>query len=265
MVPGPFSKATFPKAIYPNGHFSERTEEQYREVLRAVQDAVREYNVPGPCIPQTIMCDFKKAVLNACNTVFPEVEPSACFFHLGQSMYRRIQAEGLQVKYNDDEDPVADVSATFAMLKHEWRQEEDFTPILTYFEKTYVNGAPERGRRRAIAPRYPPPLWNQYSAATRKEHRTNNVSEAWHNRFQVVVGKHHPDLYSALQELLKEQADTEIMVAELALGRKVKSAPRKKWLDVQNRIQDITLEYQNYKDNDDVLRYLRTLSYNVTL
>jgi len=34
------------------------------------------------------------------------------------------------------------------------------------------------------------------------------MSEAWHNRFAVVVGKHHPDLYTALQEFQKQQADT---------------------------------------------------------
>ena len=166
-----------------------------------------------------------------------------CFFHLAQAVYRRIQDEGLQVKYNDSKDrrikrythmlvalafvPLDDVKETFALLKSNMR-EADFQPILKYFDKTYVNGVVARGRRQRVPPRYPPRIWNQYEAATRKEHRTNNVSEAWHNRFQIVVGKHHPDLFSALKELQKEQTDTESMVAELSQGEESKGSSQAK-------------------------------------
>lgn len=50
--------------------------------------------------------------------------------------------------------------------------------------------------RKGILPRYPSAIWNQYQTALTGSHRTNNVSEGWHNRFQLVIGKHHPDLYS---------------------------------------------------------------------
>lgn len=259
---------------------SRKTEEQYTTVLRALRNAVTKYRVQGPCLPDRIMSDFEKGLINACNNVFPEAQVSGCFFHLGQSVYRRLQEEGLQAQYNDEDRrlkrythmllslafvPVDDVSDTLTMLKAEWRDEDDFIPMMKYFEKVYVSGVPGRGRRRAVAVRYPPALWNQYVAATTKDHRTNNVSESWHNRFQVVVGKHHPDIYSALKELQREQGDTEIMIAELSLGRRVKAMPRKKWIDMQQRIQDISLEYETYKDADDVLGYLRTLSYNFNL
>jgi len=36
-----------------------------------------------------------------------------------------------------------------------------------------------------------------------------HLSEGWHNRFQVVVGRQHPSVYSFFNELGKEQADTE--------------------------------------------------------
>lgn len=67
-----------------------------------------------------------------------------------------------------------------------------------------------RGRRATVPPRYPPAIWNQREAALAGSHKTNNVSEGWHNRFQLIAGKHHPDLSSALQELQLEEADTEI-------------------------------------------------------
>ena len=56
-------------------------------------------------------------------------------------------------------------------------------------------------------------------------------------RGAIVVGKHHPDIYSALTELQKEQADTESMVVELCLGKKVRALPMRKWVELQERIQ----------------------------
>lgn len=258
---------------------SHKTEAQYTQVLEAVRAAVTEFNVPGQCVPQRIMSDFEKGILNACKTVYPQAQVRACFFHLGQSVFARIQQEGLQCAYNNKDDrrikdhthmllavafvPLADVPATFRMLSQAWRTEDDFKPMIKYFDKTYVNGTPRRGNRAAVRPRYPPTLWNQYNAAISKLHRTNNVSEAWHNRFQVVVGKHHPDVYSALQEIQKEQGDTESMVAELSLGRKVKAAPRQKWITLQERIQTVATEYEDYKANDDVMEYLRIQASNI--
>ena len=149
---------------------------------------------------------------------------------------------GLQVAYQDQTDrsvevfvhmilalafvPVADVRSTFLKLRQECSP--NLLPLMDYFDKTYVRGRPARGRRHGVPPRYSPEVWNQYAAACNKSHRTNNASEGWRNRFRLVVGKHHPDLYFALMEFKKEQADTEIAISELLLGRRVKIAPKRK-------------------------------------
>jgi len=62
-----------------------------------------------------------------------------------------------------------------------------------------------RGRRPAVAPRYAPALWNQYGTAVAKSHRTNNVSEGWHNGLAQIVGKHHPDLYQRLSNFRRNK------------------------------------------------------------
>ena len=160
---------------------------------------------------------------------------SCCFFHLSQSLFRRIQEEGLQVRYNDPDDrtlkeythmilslcfvPLADVVSNFEMLLAACPPK--LLPVMEYFDRTYVRGRPAatRGRRqRMLPPRYEPAMWNHYEAARNKEHKTNNISEGWHNRFRIVVGKHHPDLYSCLTEFQKEQAYSETCISELALG-----------------------------------------------
>jgi hypothetical protein len=141
--------------------------------------------------------------------------------------------------------PVDDVTKVYRLLKRSGPQ--NLKPVLKYFEKIYITyRRKRRGITLQIPPRYPPHIWNQYTAATRDEHRTNNVSEGWHSRFHIVMGKNHPDLYSALTEIKKEQADTEIAVAELSLGRKIKVLPKKKWHDFKNKIRTIVLEYAKY-------------------
>ena len=37
----------------------------------------------------------------------------------------------------------------------------------------------------------------------------------------------------------KEHEDTEIQIMELSLGRKVKAAPKKSWIDVQKRMMKV--------------------------
>ena len=54
---------------------------------------------------------------------------------------------------------------------------EDLTPVIEYFEKTYVNGIPGRGRRRAVAPQYLPALRNLYEMCLTDGQKTNNLNE----------------------------------------------------------------------------------------
>lgn len=214
---------------------SSKQTEQYTTVLQAVQAAAEE-NAIQNFGPHKIMSDFEKGILNACNAVFPDAATTSCFFHLKQSLYRKIQEEGLQTLYNNPDDetirlqshmisalafvPTDHVSRVFRMLQDE--VEEKLDSILIYFGETYVIGRPARGRRRAVPPRYPPITWNQFDAALDGEHKTNNISEGWHNRFNLLVGKAHPDLYSLLKEFQKEQADSESMIAELSAGKRVR-------------------------------------------
>ena len=213
---------------------------QYATVFRAVNNAARAHGVIRE--PEMIMSEFEMAIIKASKEEFPHVAISLCFFHLKQSMYRKIQEKGLQVAYNDENDrtvkefthklaalafvPICDVTEAFAALKQ--TTPAAMREYLDYFDATYVNSAPARGRRRPLPPRYAVHLWNQYDPTREGKAKTNNVSEGWHNRFRLLVNRAHPDLYTFIKELKKEQGDTEIAVVELSLGRKIKAAPKKK-------------------------------------
>ncbi len=92
----------------------------------------------------------------------------------------------------------ADVLTSFTELRRKCPAE--LHGVYDEFEEFFITGKPARGRRPATRPRCPISLWNQYEKAINKSHRTNNVLEGWHNRFQPVVGKHHPDIYAMLRE-----------------------------------------------------------------
>lgn len=247
-------------------------EEEYSRVLEVVRDAVQRYRI-NPCTPMKIMSDFEKAILNACAAIYPAIPRSGCFFHLGQAVYRRVQALGLQARYNDEQDdsirnythmmlslayvPSADVPRVFQELRND--SPDELKDLLEYFDTYYVRGIPARGRRRAVQPRFPPNIWNQYDAAVANSHKTNNISEGWHNRFRTLVGKVHPDLYTFITEVKKEQANTEVCLLELSLGRRVKNTPARHWFTLQDRIRVIVMDYDDYVNDGTELEYLRNL------
>lgn len=88
------------------------------------------------------------AIINAVMSCFGEDILRLCFFHLNQSVYRHIQASGLQALYNDPDDrsirtaahmlcvlafvPPHDMIRVF--LKFALTVPEFFQPIIEYFE-----------------------------------------------------------------------------------------------------------------------------------
>jgi hypothetical protein len=203
----------------------DKAERSYIEVLSAVRDCCHDMRIAEPN-PTTIISDFEMGIINASKAEFPNAEIRLCLFHLRQSAWRKIQDEGLQIQYRDPDDdsirngykeivglafvPEEDVAGACREVL------DNLPPRMLgfgdYFERTYVTGRRARGGRRAARPRYHPGHWNQYKAARERQARTNNITEAWHNRFQVVVGKSHPSLYSLISEFQKEEADVMVMI-----------------------------------------------------
>lgn len=49
--------------------------------------------------------------------------------------------------------------------------------------------------------------------------KTNNIGEIWYNRFRIAIGKHQPDLYSALSSKKNKQIQR-LPLLKLALVEK---------------------------------------------
>ena len=73
--------------------------------------------------------------------------------------------------------------------------------FITYYEETWLVG------------NYPLPLWNVFESGSVC---TNNHVEGWHSRLKVV-GKAHPNIFEIV-EVFKEQASTEVSLAQLSAG-----------------------------------------------
>ena len=75
--------------------------------------------------------------------------------------------------------------------------------FMAYYETTWLVGS------------YPLPLWNVFESGST---RTNNHVEGWLNRLKKVVGKAHPNVFEIVETFKKEQASTEVSIAQLATG-----------------------------------------------
>ncbi len=147
---------------------SKKKTERYKEVLEVVKDAVERFYI-APRVPTKIMKDFELEIINACPEVFPGVPSSACYFHLSQIIYRRVQGDGLQEQHRDPLDrtvkrythmllalafvPKANALTSFAELCREYLAE--LHDVYDEFKEFFITGKPARGRRSATRPRYP--------------------------------------------------------------------------------------------------------------
>ena len=72
-----------------------KTTETYKRMFQIVKDLV-------PAVPTKLLLDFEKGAHTAFNSIFPEVTTTGCFFHLRQSVHRKVQELGLKQRHDQD-------------------------------------------------------------------------------------------------------------------------------------------------------------------
>lgn len=262
----------------------------YTKVFNIILQEGKKLRLLNSQIPKYIMSDFELAIINAAQEIFSdeldEENVKCCLFHLCQNVFRRIQAEGLQELYNSADRrfkkashalcalafvPTGEVVQHFTDIRDYLPEELD--PVTDYFEATYIrrmkakrgrgSSSGFRWRFQFCQPTYPPSLWNQYKSVLEGAARTNNLSEGWHNRFQLVVAKHHPSLYVFFDELRKEQADTEIMLLQLQLGQRIRKGLDRRRREIEENILNVVQQYEEYKQRGDIITYLKTIGHHI--
>ncbi|KAB0796844.1 hypothetical protein PPYR_10905 [Photinus pyralis] len=220
--------------------------------------------------PISVTSDFEKAIHNAVSRVFDEVQIVGCLFHLGQSLWRRVQLCNLTEDYLNNENvsqhtkmllslsfvPPNDVIMAFEELVENCPNTLD--PIVDYWEDTYI-GRLRRNRRGD--PRFPIAIWNVYNRVADRLPRTNNSVEGWHRAFQQTLNCHHPSVYKLIDQFKKEQDHVEILHTRITAGIQHPESSKRKYVQLNRRLEVLTDNY----DNTAVMDYLRGISHNMEI
>ena len=165
-------------------------------------EAVKEL-LPEGRYPKTVITDFEVGAYVAAVETFPDAEPALCYFHLGQSVDRKVNDAGLKQRYADDAyfrirvksmcalaflSPEK-VPAAFGSIEVQHRDDE--IELVQYFESNYIGRRNPNGNGRRN-PRYPLTAWNVYERRQHGRTRTNNSVEAFHRAMgSGLLRSHH--------------------------------------------------------------------------
>lgn len=190
-----------------------KTAATYTRMLNAVRSLVPN------ATPQVILTDFEKAAMDAFRDAYQTTEISGCYFHLCQSVLRKVSELGLRPAYDTDDPlrcfirclpalafvPLEEVVDAFDELQGLMPLDPGLDELVTYFEHTYIRGRRLPGRGENYRPPlFPPVLWNKRDHALEGIARTTNIVEGWHNSLQSIFLCNHPTMWLFLDGLKKE-------------------------------------------------------------
>ena len=191
-----------------------RTVQDYDEIFEFVGQSVNNE-------PPTVIMDFEQASTSSFRNVFVDGTVLHCFFHLSQSVFRKVQSLGLSALYTNEEDDLKDkirklLSVAFLpeesvkvslleMMDNE--EDADVKSIMEYFNDTYVSGKfIKLARRKEIRaqPLYPIAEWNVHSRFEEDIERTTNCQESFHNHLRIVCIHDHLQMHRLIYVLMEE-------------------------------------------------------------
>ena len=211
--------------------------------------------------------DFERASINAVAATFPEARIAGCYFHLGQSVYRRVQRLGLQGKYEANEDfrlgvkmlsaiafpPQEDIARGFGDLSPQFQDDE--IPLLQYFGRTYVGVRVGNERRNPLFAR---DIWAVSGGEDVGITRTNNAVEAFRHTFSAgLAGADRLGAWRFVETLQSQQNHTDKDVADFDQG--VDKVPKRRQVE---RGQHITAPTSRYGRGGDSMGIVRGIAYN---
>jgi hypothetical protein len=251
-----------PAALYcllPN-----KTKHTYDRLITEIKRLVPAGN------PAHILLDFETAAMSAFRQHYPEATVRGCYYHLTQSVLRKVQEVGLKIQYEQDDEircylrclsaishvPISDVIETFEILVDVMPQNEYVDEVVTYFEHTYIRGRRLRGRGDNYAvPIFGHDIWNQRDSAAEGIARTNNVCEGWHNGVHSLITCSHPSMWRFIEGLKRDSVLQLSSFLQGATG--VRNLSEKRYRDLRERVQRVMASYQQ----TDRLTFLRAIAY----
>ena len=234
-------------ALLPN-----KSEKTYSRMIELISPSMPDAS------PSRILLDFEQAPMNAFQKFFISAQMSGCYFHLCQSLNRRIN-ELCLIKVYENKPELAlalrclpalafedkgKVKGSFSLVIDDitevcdsqdvdMAEIEKIDELCCYFQKTYIEG-PRR-------PLFPPNIWNQREAAFEGIARTTNSVEGWHFGLQAYFTGAHSTIWQLLAALKKDAASQKLRYLQTIAGQP--ELPRKKYRDLNEKVQKIMAHY----------------------
>ena len=158
--------------------------------------------------------------------------------------------------------PSNEIPAAFDNLKSEILVE--INNVVQWFEDNYVHGKVRHETRSGhvvrSAPLFPPQLWSVYDSIEMGIPRTQNIVEAWHRRWEILVGESHVGLFTIIIEIQREQQQVEHQIECIIRGEQRKKQKRS-LIERENRIMSIF----NDRSNRSLMEYLCGIAHNLSI
>ncbi|CAK8689672.1 unnamed protein product [Clavelina lepadiformis] len=255
LVPG-----LIPAAVY--CLVENKTRATYDRILDAIKTMI------PTAAPECVLLDFETTAVSAFRTAFPTANVRSCYFHLTQSVLRKVNEIGMKCDYESDNElrtavrclpalamvPSSDVVESFLILADSMPDHEKMPELLSYFEHTYIRGRrrPGRGENYGSAI-FPIESWNHYEAGAGCIARTNAV-EGWHFGLQALFQCHHPTLWTFIQGIEKDLQMQRVTFLQGMAGTQPSIPKRYKALKL--RVQNTVDRYLS----SEILVYLRAVA-----
>ncbi|CAF1547505.1 unnamed protein product [Rotaria sordida] len=253
---------------------SSKSEELYQRLFQELNELADENELELK--PDFMLTDFEKGSINAVKLEYSSAQSKGCHFHLGQSVYRQIQAAGLTTKYGTDQNfsllirhipalaflSPLEIPDAFDELKV--ILPSDAEPIIQWFENNYVYGRVKRilrnGRVQRHNPLYSPEMWSVFDNMEFAFPRTQNKVEAWHRRWETLLARAHVGIFTMIKQIQKEQNEVEMEIEQSMRGE---PAPKKRKEDENReaRIQNVIAD----RGNRSTIDFLRGIAHNLSL
>lgn len=227
--------------------------------------------------PLVVITDLESAAIASASAAFPGASAQACFFHLSQAVWRKVQNLGLTNLYINDPEartyckllcalafiPPNDVTHSFEELEDRLEAmpfANELQPLYSYFEDTYI-GRPRRrqGRR---PPNFAIDLWNVRSRTVDGVPRTTNKLEGWHRAIQLNFDSNHPSIWRFIDGLRREEGLQYAALQQYLAGDAPPAEP-KRYRDMNRRLS--TLVHRHVEGEMPTEDFLRGVSHNINM
>ncbi|XP_064482479.1 uncharacterized protein LOC135395168 [Ornithodoros turicata] len=216
----------------------------YSCALSLLKDACISAGYASPT-PTLFFTDFEQGLIQALRTVFPSAVHRGCHFHFTQRVWAAVQRLSLQTTYHEVPAvkslvrkmvslaflPPPMVPRAWAVLRQDGQEagEPNVDRLIDYFESTWMEGNFEVHQ------------WNHNG---NRGPRTNNHLEAWHRKINARVNKAHPNIYSFVDLIKKDEALNSIHLLQLSHGGSLRARDRK-WVHKDRKLEQLESDLNN--------------------